>query len=115
MPFWICHDDDHALVVVVPFTGRPAAELNDGRHSLLDVVDGDVEVDPYLAGCRLGHRLERQSRLGITPFAEVDPTVLRRSGFATEEGAPESGHAFGIDAVDRHTGPHVRHALDSDR
>jgi hypothetical protein len=82
MAFRICHNDNHALVVVVAFTGRRATELDDLHLGVLNVVDGDVEVDPHLAGCRLGHWLEHQSRLGVIPFAEVDPIILRRSVFA---------------------------------
>jgi hypothetical protein len=106
---WIGHDDDHARVVVMPFTGGSTSKTDHRRHGLIDVVDGDVEVNSHLADRGLGHWLKHQSRLRVTPLAEMDPALLRRPGLATQQGAPEPGHPFGIEAVDRHTGPHVRH------
>jgi hypothetical protein len=104
------HDDDHTLLVGVPLTGEPATETGDRHHGLVDVVDGDVEVNPHLACSGLRHRLEHQPRLRLASLAEVDPAFLRRAELATEQGAPESGHQLGVKAVDRDTGPDVRHA-----
>jgi hypothetical protein len=108
---WVSHDDDHTLVVVVPLTGEPATEIDDRPHGLINVVDGDVEVDPHLASSGLRHWLEHQPRLRVTSFAEVDPAFLRRPGRATEQGAPESGYSLGVKAIDRDTGPGGSHVL----
>jgi hypothetical protein len=103
------HHDHHAIVVVVPFPGEPAAETADLRHGAVDVVHGDVEVNSYLAVARLGHRLEHQPGLGVAALAEVDPALFGGSGRAPEQSAPESGNSFGLETVDRDAGPYVDH------
>ena len=105
----IGHDDDYALVVVVPFAGGPSSQAGNELDSLVDVVDGHVKMDADLPCLRLGNRLEDQPRLGIAAMAQVDPAGLRRPRLATEQGAPEARHPLRVHTVDGHSRHEVRH------
>src|SRR5262245_44489218 len=107
----IGHHDDHAFVVVVPLTGEPAAERGDLGDAPVDVVDRDVEMQPYLAALRLGHGLKDKPGLRVTWLAEVDPAGLGRPLRAVQQRAPESRHSFHVDAVEGHSDPAVRHVV----
>ena len=58
MTLGIGHNDDHTLLIVVSFTGGPSSQGGDEPNGLVDVADGDVEMDPDLAHLWLGNRLE---------------------------------------------------------
>ena len=53
----------------MPFAGRPATGLHGRLDGAIDVVDGQIEVDPGLDGLLLGNGLEVDA--GITEFPEL--------------------------------------------
>lgn len=105
----IRHDDDHTLGVVVSFTGELSSQRGNELDGLLDLIDGDIEMNADLAHLRLGNRLKHQSRLGIAAMAKINPAVLRRPRLATEQGTPKTRHPLRINAVEGHARDNVRH------
>ena len=58
MTLGIGHDDDRTLLIVVSFAGGPSSQGGDEFDGLVDIADGDVEMDADLAHLWLGNRLE---------------------------------------------------------
>jgi hypothetical protein len=79
----IRHHYDNPLVVVVSLTGETSAEGDDEFDCLVDVIDGDVEMDAHLTQLGLRDRLEYQPRLRVATLTEIDPTMLGRARFST--------------------------------
>ena len=78
MVLGISHNDDDTFVVIVSLAGEPSAEGRGSVDRLINVLDGDVEMDADLPVFWLQNRLEYQPRHGIATVAEVYPAVLRR-------------------------------------
>lgn len=114
MVFGICHYDDNTFVVIVSLTREAPTQVDNTLDALVDVGHGDVEMNADLSSFRFGHRLENEPRLKVAAPAEVHPAVLRGTGFAIEEGAPEPGDALGVDTIDGDPGPDI-HELISGR
>ena len=95
----IGHDEDHALVVVVPLAGVPATEPRHGGHRVVDVVGADVEVHAVLALLGLRHRLEVQHRSALGHRSEPPPSRQRLAQLAPQDRRPEPGHCLDVDAV----------------
>ena len=80
----ICHNDDGAIVVLVPFAGSLPTEDADEFDSFVDVVDDDIEMDTSLSHLGFLNRLEDEPRLRVTAMAEIDPPLLRWPRSASE-------------------------------
>jgi hypothetical protein len=105
----IGHDDNHTFVVVVPLTGRSTTESEHGFHAVIDVVDGEVEVQSDLSVFSLMDRLECEARQSVASLAQVDPVVVRGSEFPIKQKAPKSSDTLDVSAVNCYSGPHDRH------
>ena len=105
----ICHHDDDAIVVLVPFASGLPAEDADEFDSLVDVVDGDIEMDANLPHLGFHDRLEDESRLRVTAMAQIDPSFVSWPRFASEQRTPELCYALRFEAIDGDTGPDVGH------
>lgn len=75
MGLGVGHDDDDAFVVLVSFTGKLSAESGHELNRFVDVVDGDIEMDPNSAQFRFIDWLEHEPGLRITATAELHPPV----------------------------------------
>lgn len=87
MALRIGHDGDDAFVVVVTFAGKSPAQNGYEFDCIIDVVNGDIELDTILAHLRLGNRLKHDPGLGIVARTEIYPPFLRWAGVAPKQRA----------------------------
>src|SRR4051794_36532736 len=107
--------DVPALVAALADVGPDGTERQQSFELgvLVPIGGVDVDVQPHLAGCRVGHRAEDEGRRGASeagPGADLDRAVLLPAEDAVvEHGRPERGEGLGVAAVDDELGEAAGH------
>lgn len=89
--------------------GVAATQFQNPLNRLVDIIDGDVQMDANLSASGLRNRLEVDPRL-IVARLQLNPSRQSRLKIAVQHRTPELGDPAGVRAVDRETAPPSSHS-----